>query len=53
MLSKHQQKKLDTMVNKYRAGMTSKFMVHKRLIDAWCTRYRIAMEKVLQRKGKY
>lgn len=53
MLTKKQEKKLDTMTKKYCIGVRKTFKLPEHLIDAFGRRYRIAMEQELLRQGKH
>jgi len=52
MLSKEQQYKLNDMVTNYCIGMHKTHKVDTSTITAWGNRYRIVMEKVLQKQNK-
>jgi len=52
MLTKKQERKLDEMVLNYCIGMQKYLKLHSDLIDAWGKRYRIAMERELEKQGK-
>ena len=52
MLTTQQLLKLNDMVSNYRKGLRRTLKLPENLIDGWSKRYRIAMERVLQRQCK-
>lgn len=52
MLTKKQKRKLDAMELSYCIAMQKHHRAHSDLIDAWGKRYRIAMERELQKQNK-
>jgi len=53
MLTKKQTDKLNVMTAKYHARMEITHRADRKLIRSWVTRYRIAMERVLQNQCKH
>lgn len=53
MLSKKQIRKLDRMELNYCIAMQKAFKLTSDIVDAWGKRYRIAMQRVLQKQCKH
>lgn len=53
MLNVEQKKRLDTMCKNYLLGIKRTHKISHRLLFAWVLRYRLSMERVLQKQGKH